>query len=1236
MAATGGSGAALGVGFTTVLGVDAHEFDLVRPSAEDTALLAEDSLFVQRLGALGSDGEGDRALGLLRDAHNVLCDPSRHHQPYVIAQSACRTAIECLMDLGGTDYKGLVSARNDLRRALKPIFHPDGTRKISKPLARLLAVLDALPEFPDAVPAEGGLRDALVSLHRSRSNHRAALPDLAHAKALEHLVGILDGLEQVPDQLTGKHPLAAALRDLHGVRPAFRGNAALDRDLELVGAAFARLLEMESDQGSRRTQQVTALVQELTGREPGAGELRAYKAWSDYYTSGSQVIHTASGTGASDAVKLLHDVLTVIRELVFTLPDQAARWVELASVTSPTAEQVQEVNQLHHPSATPYLFTRFTGWEWLEKLAPERLLPEAARWPAAPYFQRLATEDPARLTKWLKPRLDEIRKKGPQAIAKLIWLCRHLHAHAAPLVANIIKQHGVDGVQMQVLYWALDVDLAQRGAPWVDVVRQVLIAGAGTSPNASWDVQNTLAQLQETARAQTSLVAKVRQTLADVLAAHLAVGETGVDLQIRDDLRSPTFAGSPALTGAWLAAASCLEFARSERDRGTDLVARTGAWTSDAVGGWERDRLLAVHLLDVGCDDPNDAQWWAAAFSVLARLDAMRVLTPDVAAFVRTVVEQCGPDRADDLAAAVRDGLGPVPDAAALRAARTELDDRDERLARVLNALAADEELPEWESHVPAVWRTIWALSEVLPTAAVSPWRPAVDLLTEYAGPPPDVTEPLIQFLPLPNTTAETLAEFRALCAEHGVVHGATLLAGRTPTQGNYFERTEFRLLDGAVRADADLWAADIEAVADALGTFDLRTVYLSALSTNRQAAGLADPDSPRTAAALGAAWQLMSQLSEGDGSADPDLVERARRTTCQLLKDAWATGIDPGLNENEIIPWLVTAAREWNQPTDAPDDTPYSTAAATSGGMALVAFVQWAVQRAASDGHLPTEASDLMTQILTEHNDDRALAVIGAALTPLCLYAAPWYTAHQDTLLDITAAAAPVRTWLLYLQRLSTHDCAVLGDIDPVEAARYLRTDAPQQVANRFAMALLHSPNTFGPDFLAEVADGDGGPEAVSTMLGDIARALPRDPGENVLHERGLALWDQVLHLAAGTSGPHLPGAGHFAFAEGLDHTQWLHRTLRTVMINPDILFPDRVAARAAGTPEASEARLILVRLLTLVDSPGHADNYRMTGVVQHAQAVLDASEPGSEGRAELGQALAMHADDVEAATAE
>ncbi|MFI1210022.1 hypothetical protein ACH4UV_20690 [Streptomyces sp. NPDC020802] len=81
---------------------------------------------------------------------------------------------------------------------------------------------------------------------------------------------------------------------------------------------------------------------------------------------------------------------------------------------------------------------------------------------------------------------------------------------------------------------------------------------------------------------------------------------------------------------------------------------------------------------------------------------------------------------------------------------------------------------------------------------------------------------------------------------------------------------------------------------------------------------------------------------------------------------------------------------------------------------------------------------------------------------------------------------------------------------------------------------------------------------------------------------------------------------------------------------------FPDRVADRAARTPHSPDTREILTKLLPLVSRRENRDNHRMPVIVQHAQTVLHASEPGSQGRPALGQALALHADDVEAATAD
>ncbi|MFE0774159.1 hypothetical protein [Streptomyces sp. NPDC058861] len=513
-----------------------------------------------------------------------------------------------------------------------------------------------------------------------------------------------------------------------------------------------------------------------------------------------------------------------------------------------------------------------------------------------------------------------------------------------------------------------------------------------------------------------------------------------------------------------------------------------------------------------------------------------------------------------------------------------------------------------------------------------------LDLLAEFTGPPPALDEPLIKIGPYPDHGESTVADFVTRCAEHGVLDGAAELSARTPSQGDYYKRTDLRMLEAAVYADPAAWAADIWAVAAALSSFDLRTVYLQTLYTDRQQAGLAKDDGRLLTKACTAAWDLKNQLEAGDGSADPNIDERARYIMAQLLREAWTLGAAPGMDEATAVTWLTAAVRDWTAPSSVPD-SPYATARATSGGLALVALLQWSVRRAADHGELPAEAAIQLTELVTDGRDDRALAAIGAVLTPLRRYAQPWYTDHQATLLDLAAPSAPIHTWLRELRRLSSDEFAVLGELDPGKVMDYLRAGAPEEVFDRFAVTLLHSPGTFGSDFLAALISGDGGPAAVSTLLGDIARILPLEDvaGALPLHQRAFRLWDQVLDLVDEDPAlaPALVGAGHFAFAEGTDQGEWLARTLRTVASTPDIKCPDRVAQRAARSAQNPDALRILT---TLVAGTGRGQgqiDYRVHAVIRAAQDAVDTSEPGTEGRSDLGQALGRYANDVERATA-
>ncbi|MFD7861462.1 hypothetical protein [Streptomyces sp. NPDC059783] len=1239
------------------------EADRSRPSADDMELLAENSAFARRLQDFGPQGEGAVALGLLRDVGAMLCAPEERQEPFVIAQAMCRVAIERLMEIGGSDFEGLRAARTEVTRSLKAVFETDGSLKALTPLDGLIATLDSLPTFPRTV-VSGPLLQAVVKLCRARSSAKENNHPLL--SALGATQEVLDAVDEfgpaVPETLAADHPLTIALRELHRIRSReeFHRQALFDRRVETIGAAYARLCEMEAKQGAYRIMQLTKVVRDETGRPPGRAEQEAFRDWTKQYGIGSGVVHPGHQATAVTAVAMLHDCLVLIQELVATVVDQAAEWVELGAVTSPTPEQVRKVNGLHNPSAAPYLFGRFTGWEWLEKLKDVRLLPEEDRWPARPYFERLAEEDPDRLAGWLNEgkRLETIWRTGPSASAEVVRLCQRLGRSGAVLVTKALKAHSTDVVRSMAVYWAQQTLPVHRDGAWVEAVVLALCVGSDGTAADPWNLRTVLAQLLEAGRTGSPRLARqVRAGLVAVLASHLPVEGVGGQFQISDDLRAPSPAGGRELTAARLAAAACVEFARAEFNEGRHALAvRTGAWTATALGGWERERLIAVHLVDVASAGPVDVAWWTGAFGVMSRLYAMPYLTPDVGEFVQVAVEACLPEYRGELEAALSEGFGPAPGPEELQAARAELADEGARLARILASVLggtealsgllgedgpdmseAGTERTERESALPPVWRTVHRLSRVVPDPVIAPWRPVVDLLAEFTGPPPPLTEPLIRMLPHPGHGESTVTDFVARCKEHGVLAGAAELAARVPSQGHYFERVDLKMLEDAVFADPAAWAADAEAVTAALGSFDLCTVYLQSLYTTWQAAGFADADKRPLTAACTTAWVLRDRLDAGNGSSDPDIDERARCTLSRLLRQAWVLGADPGADESAAVTWLTATVRAWTEPLSNRHDA-YTAAASTSGGLALIAFLQWAVRRATDTGHLPFEADALLTDLITDGRDDRALAAIGAALTPLRRHALPWYTAHRAALLDLTASAAPIHTWLRSLRRLGSDEYAVLGDLDPSQTMEYLRTDAPEEAFDRFAATLLRSPDTFGPDFLTVLITGSGGPAAVSTLLGDIARFLPREGAAGpLLHQRAFKFWDQVLDLADGN--PELAdavaGAGHFAFAHGIDQGQWLARTLRTVTIGADVEFPDQVAQRAARSPQEPDALRILTVLVSRIGRDESRIDYRSHALIRAAQDAVDASEPGTAGRADLGQALGRNADDVERATA-
>ncbi|MEU0987843.1 hypothetical protein [Streptomyces sp. NPDC005953] len=150
-----------------------------------------------------------------------------------------------------------------------------------------------------------------------------------------------------------------------------------------------------------------------------------------------------------------------------------------------------------------------------------------------------------------------------------------------------------------------------------------------------------------------------------------------------------------------------------------------------------------------------------------------------------------------------------------------------------------------------------------------------LDLLAEFTGPPPALTEPLIRIGPYPDQGESTVADFVTRCKEHRVLECAAELSARSPSQGDYYKRTDLRMLEAAIHAAPAAWAADISAVTATLNSFDLRTVYPQTLHTDQQQAGLAEDDGRLLTNTYTGAWDLKNQLIRD--------YRRARKRPCEV-----------------------------------------------------------------------------------------------------------------------------------------------------------------------------------------------------------------------------------------------------------------------------------------------------------------------------------------------------------------
>ncbi|MFF4590455.1 hypothetical protein [Streptomyces sp. NPDC001388] len=1167
--------------------------------------------------ALTDLGEpGVRALGLLRSADRLLTEEQEWERRSEIVISCCRGAVEGLLKLAGkeSEFVGTGSAGRELSARLKALLN---ARRSSGVLEKLEAELDALGSLPAELTSKDALFTKLKAVVAARGQHKDPVANpSAVFEARAALAAEVDALDALPDRLSEGDAVFVRLRELFEARKAHEAflRDDLSAEFEAVEEAFAAFTYEQANAWEFRARKVSKLVHQQTRREPGAVELQAIKAWSDFYQDANVTVHGESAD-TELATSTLHKIIAAVEQLFVDLPARAPRLRELVNLSQPTQEEADEVSRITDPRANSYFFEKATSAAWLDLLPESRLLPESDRWTAAPYLERLAAEDPERVLAWLDARLNAITRLGPAATAQTVRLARVLGAAASAFVLRLVKASETDGLLLDIHYWAVDVPARERNGQWVSVVTRVLKRAAATSWLDPWEAQQALEHLKaagaqlEDGGPEISVANLVRQGLAEVMAAGLNSPDGVSEFEVENDLRS-VGATHPGDSLVRLIARACLDFARYEAGYKLALGVRTRQWSSRLPAGPVLDRLVAVHLLEVPPGNESDV-WWEAALGVMSRLGAMRRTTADLSDFLRAVNNACSEARSPQMEAALADGLGAPPDAAGLEAGLQALKDR---------------------KPLPTVrtWFMVWSLSPILPGSVLALWQPVLDLFAERFGTPPERPAPRWEVVSVERVPEDGFAELSAAAGSDGAVAAARVLAAEAESGDTSRERDDEGVLLSALVSEApEAWMADLEQVSAELADLDLQAAYFAALE-NQITAGRTSADAETIRRTVLAMWDLIPVADSP--AADAEAAQRLEGSFCRLLHVAWSRDVDLGETAAEVAVWLDGIVAAWTAPTQSTAD-PADVMSNSVGGLALLALIRWGSHRSRIEGAPAVAMTARLDAILDAAPDDRALAAIGWDLTPLHRYAHRWFADHRAELLSLDETWRPARTWLKHLPV----NVDVFGQIDPDQLQALLCSPDIDREAFRCAHAFLVAPDVLGPieGFVSALAQRDAGPAAVSRLLSRAARILPKDGSEEDLNDNAFRFWRAVLALEVPEGHAHLHGAGAFSFAVGLDDRVWLELTRRTVEQTPLVEAPDHVARRAARHPQSTDARAILTCLLPLYDGavPSDLSPYRGSEIVRNAFSAWQASAPGSGGRKALGEALARHGGIVDAA---
>ncbi|MFE8018250.1 hypothetical protein ACFU3O_36655 [Streptomyces antibioticus] len=1196
------------------------------PGAEvNPSRLADGSHTADALTALGVNGE--RALDHLRTAVQMLEEPDRWPRPFETVEAACRSALDALLKEAGEDFEGPRAAQERVNTEVAALLK-QASKQGQTPLDKLLAALDAA-DVPDILEQKAGLGAGVQRLIRIPDGRLPVPADpRAEYEAVRELLDLAEGLGTLPAAGDDQRSIVKILRRVRQARQVSGAAKAAARPDGLVGLrdAWAHFGQ-EKSAGKFRPRQVAHLVNRYHGTAPGPGEEEAFRAWSKFYGRTSGSLHGGGAEDEASTQRLVSDFLAHVEQLLLDLPALAPLLVSLARNEMPSAADAAAVAAIHQPRAIRWFFANAVSPAWLDLVNTDRLLPDAGRWLAQPYLERVAQSDSRRVLEWLGEHRGAFTGADPAVLAGLLRVAGAIGGASAPVVWTVVRQDGtVETLWRHLVVWLVDVPADERDVDWVEVAKRVLLCVVENSAGQYWELQAQLADLQRAAYGPDgardgAVVRAVRGAVKAVVEAAVTSEVEQAELDRADDLRQVVSADDFGPSATRIAVRARLDFARTEFQHGVTLAERTAGWPNLPGPSRWADRVLAAHLLETLPQQRDNSEasqsWLTAARGPLSRLGDVEMIGADTVDLVAAALDHCPSDAMPAVEAELAQGLGPAPTGADLDAGRSALAD--------------------WNVSAPQGWATVWSLSPVLPAPVLALWQPVVDAVTDVIGPAPARPLPRFRFVPYLDTLTAAAQDLTPVVINQGAPAAAALLLERQRT-GSLSPDYAWIVLGQLVATEPAVWATDVPAVAAALADHVLQQAYLAALRTPLTAnpCPLPDPEAT-TRAVIAALWNLL-----GAPSVAASVQMQAQLTLCLTLSPAWTHGLDLGDISVAVTGWLEATVAAWTEPTDVVAE-PLSAAHSEVGGLALDALIRYSLTFVVAPAELTVTVETLLDGILDEGTDNRALAVIGHHLPALIKHAPRWVDRHQATLFDLDNAVPPAVLGINARRSIDPEGLRILRRLAPVQLAAYLSRTSGNDTKNAAlwpccAALLLAKPADLGgrPEFLALLATHDGGPAAISRLLGEAERLLPRTatPENAADIEQGVDLWHGVLALDLPGSAGHLRGAGNFAHAAALDDAVWLELTAQTLERTTDITYITAVARRAVRRPGLEAAHQVLAVLVAADDPDGSATvSFQTTEIKDAGIALWRATKPGTLGRTELGQALARHHDFLEGA---